>query len=128
MEIASEFNSVAPALPRVGVPDFDHGVPRMHGSGGESVSDSAITLYREPRRAGCRRTAETNSRDSQLTNDVVYAVILRSSIHRQPRNRGGHRVDLVARKDVVPGNRRLLRKIVEVGPEPRQVFRRGSHA
>ena len=61
-------------------------------------------------------------------HDVVHVVVLRGAIHGEPRNRERSRVQLVAGKNVIPGNNRLLRQIIEVRAEAGQIFRGGRHA
>ena len=128
VELAAEFHAVAAALPRIGIPDLDRGVPGMHGRCGKSVTDSRVSLDGEPRGTPGVLASKPDSLNAQRANDVVGSVILRSAVHRKARKRKRDSVDSVARKNVVPRRHGLLGQIVEVHAKARQVFRRGGHA
>ncbi len=110
-------------LPRVHVANFKHRVPRMHRRRSERIPDTAVALHRKPRRSPRVFAAEADACNAKLAHDVVYAVVLGSVVHRQPRDGDGKRVHFLRCEYVVPGNHGLLRKIVEVSAKARQVLR-----
>src|SRR5882724_6997371 len=128
MEINAKFYAVTAFLPGVGVADFVHCVPRVHGSCGKGIADSGVALRGEPRRSPSVWPAEAYSLNAELTDDVIHGIVLRSAIHRQSRHCDRYGIHFVRGENMIPGNRRLLRPVIEVGTESRKIFGGGSHS
>ena len=102
VKVAAELHRVPAMLPRVHVAYFEHRVPGVHRRRGECVADPCIALHGKPRRAPSVLAPKTDPRNSQLAHDVIYAVVLRSVIHRQPRHGHRERIHLFRCENVVP--------------------------
>src|SRR6202158_482802 len=61
VEFAPELHAVATALPRIGIPDLDRGVPGMHGRCSKGVTDSRVSLNGKPRGTPGILASEPNS-------------------------------------------------------------------
>ena len=64
------------ALPGEGVAQFDRCIPGMHGRRGESVANAGVALSGEPGSAPRTGSAETDSLNPELPDDVVNAIVL----------------------------------------------------
>src|SRR5258708_33781260 len=105
---------MAAALPRIGITDFDRGVPGVHGRCRESVTDPCVPLRGKPRGAPGVLASEPDSLNAQRADDIVDSVILRGAVHRKTRERKRESVAFVAGKIVVPRPAGRLRELVEI--------------
>ena len=74
--IAPDFERVPVQLAMPDIPYLDHRVPVLHRRGGKGISESAVTLQREPRHAPGAFTAETHTLNAELSYVVVSEIVL----------------------------------------------------
>src|SRR4029434_1317770 len=86
-----------------------------------TVAHSGIALHVEPWRSPCSWPAIANSLNSELRHDVVRVRAFRGVANGKPRNAERHHIHHARAHDSVPRNVSLLRKIVVIRPETRQV-------
>src|SRR2546426_8298669 len=95
----------------------------MHGRSDVGIAQAGKTLHVEPWRAKCAFTAEADSRNSELRHNVVSEAVLRSTMHRQPRNSNAGHVHDSGTNDAIPADGAVLGHVVVNGAEPRQILR-----
>src|SRR5260370_37346227 len=81
---------------------LDGGIPGAHGCGGVGVAHAGVALHVEPRSAKGARSAETDSDDAELRDDVVDVGALRGVAHGESRDADGGDVYHARADDAIP--------------------------
>src|SRR5205823_3732267 len=122
----AEFQAMAPRLPTQRIAAFGNGVPCVHGSRGVGVTHARVALHVKPGRTPCGRSAESDPLDSELRHNVIPVCVLIIAAHRKSRHGDCGRIHQMRAKDLVPGNRTLVREVIVKSAEAGKIDRHES--
>src|SRR5260370_34489020 len=100
---------------------LDGGIPGAHGCGGVGVALAGVALHVEPRSSKGGGSAETDSHDAELRDDVVDVGALRGVAHGEARDAHGGDVYHARADDAIPRDVGVLREVVMKGAEPGEI-------
>ena len=118
---SAEFQPMTPPLPAQDITAFNDRVPGFHRRGGVSVAHTGISLHVKPWRSPRPWTAKSNTLNPKLGHDIVRVCAFRGVAHCQSRNTECRHIHHSRAYNSVPRDVSLLREIIVIRSESRQV-------